>query len=213
MVVRRALVELALRAYPRYFRDAYRSQILNDVEEGNARPFPAALNLFCSGLNMRCDLFFRDCAYAVRRLSKMPSLVAIVSLTFALGIGANVAVFSILNTVLLKPLPYPNIDRLVVFRVRNAHQPGIGGSLSVPEVNDFSTQSRTLEFVAASSPDGATLTSAGKPRALLGYDITPPYFSALGVRPQLGRFFTESDERKGAAPVIISDGLWRSAFA
>lgn len=212
MIARRALIELALVAYPHDFRDAYRLQILSDVEEGDTHALGAALNLLLGGLSMRADLCMRDVIYALRRLRDMPIFVCVVAATFALGIGVNVAVFSILNTVLLKPLPYANVDRLVVFREHNAHQPGTGASLSVPEVGDFTAQSTALQFVSASSPDGATLTGQGKPKALLGYDVTPLYFSALGVRPRLGRFFTEADERKGVANAIISDTLWRGSF-
>ena len=205
-------IELALLAYPRDFRDAYRAQILNDIEEEHTAVASAAMNLLLSGLAMRGELFARDAGYALRRLRKMPLFAAIVAMTFALGIGANVAVFSILNTVVLRPLPYPNISRLVVFRDRNLRAPGIGSSLSVPELNDFIQQSKTLELLAASVPDGTTLTGLGKPKALLGQAITPQYFAALGVHPQLGRFFSEDDERKGVRNVIISDRLWRTAF-
>lgn len=209
MDARHLLVHIALAAYPRDFRASYRAQILNDFEESNAPPLGSALGLLLGGICMRADLFARDVRYALRRLWKMPLFAAIVAATFALGIGANVAVFSILNAVLLRPLPYPNVAKVVVMRVKNSHQPSMGTALSIPELNDFVTQSKTLSLLAASALDGMTLTGLGKPRALIGYDVTPNYFAALGVRPQLGRFFTEADERKGVSSIIISDRLWR----
>lgn len=213
MKTRRVPIQLALLAYPRDFRNAYRKQILNDLDEDEASAVRAAMNLFLCGLSLRTELFMRDAGYALRRLRKMPLFVCVVALTFALGIGANIAVFSILNAVVLRPLPYPKVSRLVVFHVRNASASGVGTSLSVPEVHDFATESKTLQNVAADSISGATLTGAGKPKALLGQDVTPAYFTALGVHPQLGRYFTEADERKGVRNVVISDRLWRTAFA
>ena len=213
MKTRRVPIQLALLAYPRDFRNAYRKQILNDLDEDEASAVQAAMNLFLCGLSLRAELFMRDASYALRRLRKMPLFVCVVALTFALGIGANIAVFSILNAVVLRPLPYPNVSRLVVFHVRSASASGVGTSLSVPEVHDFSTESKTLQNVAADSISAATLTGAGKPKALLGQDVTPAYFTALGVQPQLGRYFTEADERKGVRNVVISDRLWRTTFA
>jgi putative ABC transport system permease protein len=210
---RRIPVQLALLAYPRDFRNAYRKQIFNDLEESDTSPMWAAINLFLCGMALRGELFVRDASYAVRRLRKMPLFVCVVALTFALGIGANIAVFSILNAVVLRPLPYPNVSRLVAFQVRNVHTDTVGTALSIPEAHDFMTESKTLQYVAADSVSGATLTGAGKPKALLGLDVTPAYFTALGVRPQLGRYFTEADERKGLRNVVISDRLWRSTFS
>ncbi|HET6895854.1 MAG TPA: ABC transporter permease [Candidatus Baltobacteraceae bacterium] len=212
MNARRFLMHVALLAYPRDFRNAYRKQILNDLDEGQASPLSAAMNLLFCGLSLRAELFMRDASYALRRLRKMPLFVCIVALTFALGIGANIAVFSILDAVVLRPLPYPNVSRLVSFHQRNAHTGGVGTSLSIPEVHDFSTQSHTLELIAADTVSGATLTGAGKPKALLGEDVTPAFFAALGIHPQLGRFFTEADERKGVRNIVLSDRLWRTAF-
>jgi putative ABC transport system permease protein len=154
----------------------------------------------------------RDAAYALRRLHKMPLFVCIVAITFALGIGANIAVFSILNAVVLRPLPYPNIARLVAFKKRDAHTAGVGTAFSIPEIHDLAAQSKTLQFVAGDNVSGATLTGAGKPKALLGVDVTPSYFTALGLHPELGRFLTEADERKGVRSVVISDRLWRTSF-
>ncbi len=212
MNARRFPVHVALLAYPRDFRNAYRKQILNDLDEGQASPLSAAMNLLFCGMSLRGELFMRDASYALRRLRKMPLFVCIVALTFALGIGANIAVFSILNAVVLRPLPFPNVSRLVSFHQRNAHTGGVGTSLSIPEVHDFRAQSHTLELIAADTVSGATLTGAGKPKALLGEDVTPAFFSALGIHAQLGRFFTEADERKGVRNIVISDHLWRTAF-
>lgn len=209
---RRLLLDLALLAYPPDFRRVYRREILGDVEESNAPTTTAAFDIAASGLRMRLGLFANDVAYAARRLARMPLFVFIVSLTFALGIGANVAVFSVLNSVLLKPLPYSDPGRLVVFRYVNTKTSALAADLSVPEIADFGKQAGTLSDVGGVVRNQATLTGAGRPLALSGLDVTPPLFAALGVRPELGRFFTAADEAKGAHPIVISDRLWRSHF-
>jgi predicted permease len=161
---------------------------------------------------MRVGLFANDLSYAARRLCRLPLFVLVVALTFALGIGANVAVFTVLNSVLLKPLPYRDPGRLVVFRYVNTKTSMRGADLSVPELGDFATQSSTLGDVGGIVRDQATLTGIGKPVELAGLDVTPPVFSALGVQPELGRFFVAADEAHGVRHVVISDRLWRSRF-
>lgn len=209
----RLLLGFALLAYPPDFRKSFREQILSDVEESRAGSIAAALDIAANGWRMRIGLLANDLAYAARRLLRLPLFVVVVALTFALGIGANVAVFTVLNAVLLKPLPYADPGRLVVLRYVNTKTSQLGADLSVPELGDFGRQSRTLTNVGGVTGDQATLTGAEKPVALEGLDVTPPVFAALGSAPELGRFFTEADEAKGVHSVVISDRLWRSNFA
>lgn len=208
----RLLLSFALLAYPPDFRKSFHEQILSDVEESRVNSIAAAFDIGANGLRMRIGLLASDLAYAVRRLLRLPLFVAVVALTFALGIGANVAVFTVLNAVLLKPLPYVGPGRLVVFRYLNTKTSELGADLSVPELGDFGKQSSTLANVGGVVGDQATLTGTEKPVALQGLDVTPPVFAALGIAPELGRFFTESDEAKGVHSVVISDQLWRSSF-
>lgn len=135
------LLNVALLAYPADFRKVFRDQILADVEESRANPLVAALDVASNGLRMRAGLLAHDFSYAARRLWRLPLFVAVVALTFALGIGANVAVFTVLNSVLLKPLPYHDPGRLVAFRMVNTKTAALGADLSVPELGDFGKQS------------------------------------------------------------------------
>ena len=211
MSAARMLLEFALLAYPADFRAQFRADILADVEESGINPVAAAMDVAASGLRMRAELTAHDVAYAARRLRRMPLFVTIVALTFALGIGVNVAVFSILNAVLLRPLPYADAGNLVVFRFRNEETSQLGADISVPELQDFS-HARSFSDVGGVVRAQATLTGAGKPVMLAGADVTPPVFAALGIPPQLGRFLQASDERKGTHSVVLSDKVWRRDF-
>ncbi|MFY9886638.1 MAG: ABC transporter permease [Candidatus Cybelea sp.] len=208
----RFLLEVALFAYPADFRERFREQILSDVEESRAHSLAAALDIAGNGLRMRIGLLANDLVYAAQRLLRLPLFVGVVVITFALGIGANVAVFTVLNAVLLKPLPYHDPGRLVVFRYVNTKTAALGADLSVPELGDFGRQRAYLAEVGGVVRDQATLTGAEKPVAINGLDVTPPVFAALGIAPELGRFFAEADEARGAHSVVISDPLWRSYF-
>lgn len=208
----RFFLNVALLAYPADFRKVFRAQILGDVEESGARLAVAVLDIASNGLRMRIGLFANDLGYAARRLSRLPLFVGIVALTFALGIGANVAVFTVLGAVLLKPLPYRDPGQLVAFRYVNTKTSALAADLSVPELRDFGSQGTSLQDVGGVVRDQATLTGAARPTALGGLDVTPPVFAALGVSPELGRFFTEADEAPGIHHIVISDKLWRSNF-
>ena len=154
-----------------------------------------------------------DIRVAVRALVKRPGFSMVALLTIALGIGANAAMFSVVHAVLLKPLPYPNADRIV--RVRGAnlltHEPG---NLSPMDFLDLHDRTRRFTKLAAyNNFADATLTGAGEPERIAGTRVTAEFFSALGTPPALGRDFRADDDQPGVPRVaVLSDGFWRRRF-
>jgi len=207
--VQRFLLDLALFACPEDFRREYGDSILSDFEQDPLRIGEVLRDIVKSGIHMRFDNFARDLTFGLRRLRSSPLFVAIVVLTFAFGIGANVAVFSVLNAVLLKPLPFPNADRLVTLSIVDQRVGGGYGALSVPDVTDIRTRSTLLQSIGDETPDQATLTSNGKPLTIGGLAVTPAFVQALGVQARLGRMLDQRDERKGVRSIVVSDKIWR----
>ena len=153
----------------------------------------------------------QDLRYALRRLSAAPMFTAIAVLTLAIGIGANAAIFTVVNAVVLQPLPYAESDRLVgVF-----HQ-GQGGELAVmspPNFLDVRRLNRSLEDMAAIDESGFTLTGAGDPIRLEGASVSAGFFDVLRVRPILGRPFRADENESGKHKVVVlSHGLWVRRF-
>jgi predicted permease len=159
------------------------------------------------------DHFCQDIRYALRTLGKKPAFTAVAVLTLALGLGANTAIFSIVNAILLRPLPFPNPDRLVKIFFNN---PGLGMRdvvYSVPELDDLRNRSNVFEDVCTVGGGSVNLTGANQPQRLEFAVTHPNYFSMLGVTPQIGRLFGAQDFALGFAPVaVISDGLWRRSY-
>ena len=156
----------------------------------------------------------QDLRFAVRMMRKRPGFTAVVVLTLALGIGANTAIFSVVNAVLLKSLPYRNADRLV-WVAGNIRGGTSRASVSPPDYLDYRAQNTVFEEFAASLsvPFAVSLTGAGEPERLTGSLVTANYFRAFGVEPALGRAFGAEEERAGPAPVaVLSDGLWKRRF-
>jgi predicted permease len=155
----------------------------------------------------------QDVRYGLRMLVKKPTFTIVAVLTLALGVGANTAIFSIVNAVLLRPLPYPDPDRLVrVF----FNEPGVGlrdVRFSKPELDDLQTRSGVFEDVTPIFEGSEDVTGAGQPERVEGVNGSFTYFSMLGVTPQIGRLFGPQDFVRGfAAEAVISDGLWRRAY-
>ncbi len=155
----------------------------------------------------------QDVRYGLRMLVKKPTFTIVAVLTLALGVGANTAIFSIVNAVLLRSLPYPDPDRLVrVF----FNEPGVGlrdVRFSKPELDDLQTRSGVFEDVSPIFEGSEDLTGAGQPERVEGVNGSFSYFSMLGVTPQIGRLFGPQDFVPGfAAEAVISDGLWRRAY-
>jgi predicted permease len=161
----------------------------------------------------RMESFFQDVRFALRSFVKQPSFAVIAIATLALGIGANTAIFTIVNAVVLEPLPFPASDRLV--RI-TADLPGVGASdigVSPPELFDYRDRSGLFEEISGVYPIDANLTEVDVPERVEVLLVSPEYFSVLGVQPQLGRFFGPEDNHPGIAEVVvISDALWKRRF-
>ncbi|HYL73997.1 MAG TPA: ABC transporter permease [Bryobacteraceae bacterium] len=155
----------------------------------------------------------QDTRYALRMLRKSPLFTLIAILTLALGVGANTAIFSLVNAVLLRSLPFPEPDRLVRIYFNN---PGTGlrGVLySVPELDDLRNRAGVFEYVAGTERGSIDLTGGSEAQRLEMVTSSPNYFSMLGATPQIGRLFGPQDFTPGFAPsAVISDSLWRRNF-
>jgi predicted permease len=153
---------------------------------------------------------FQDIRYAARMLRRQPGFTIVAVLTLALGIGANTAVFTVVNGVLLRPLPYNDPDRLVVLLYG---RPGrLTPWFSPLNYRDVIRGTPTLQDAAAFTPSTANLTGSGEPERVEGASVSWNYFSVLGVTMRGGRGFVEADSSGDAGAVVIGDGLWRRYF-
>src|SRR5256885_6322476 len=156
-----------------------------------------------------------DLKYAFRMLIKAPVFAVIAILTLALGIGANSAIFSVIDTVLLRPLPFKNPDEIVDIWGRYANDGGkVRGNVhSYPDYVDLRDQSQSFVAMATYTRTGGTLSLVEDAKALEGLAITPEVFDVLGVQPMLGRGFTKEDAKnEGDRVVVLAYSLWTSAF-
>lgn len=155
---------------------------------------------------MRIDLL-----EAIRRLRRAPGFTAMTLLTLALGIGANSAMFSVIRTVLVEPLPYADPDRLVM--IWNAADLGGTTWLSIPEIESYRRDAASFERVAAWSEGDANLTGGDEPERVPAAQVTPDLFELLGVHPLLGRAFVPAEGLPGGdAVVVLGHGLWQRRF-
>ncbi len=155
---------------------------------------------------------YRDLKYSLRMLRKNPGFASVVIVTLALGIGANTAIFSFVNAVILNPLPFPDSSRLVVMSETNSS--GQPMSVSLLNFEDWRARAQSFEEIGGFRSESFNLTGAGAaPQRLSGRAATSNFFHILGVQPQLGRTFTAEDDKYGVPPtVLISDSLWRTTF-
>src|SRR5213080_1344628 len=154
------------------------------------------------------DTMFQDVRYAVRTLAKSPAFTEVAVLTLALGIGANTAIFSAVNTVLLKPLPYPGSDRLV--QVMSTGFRGMRFGVSFPDLHDLRALSQDFTGVAAVRTQRHNLTGAGDPRDVQAAAVTANLLDVLQLRPEIGHSFAPAEERTPLA--LLSHGLWVTSF-
>jgi len=153
----------------------------------------------------------QDARYGLRMLAKNPGFTAVVVLTLALGIGANTAIFSVVNGVLLSPLPFPNAKRVVSMFQDKPNFPK--GSISYPNFLDWQHDNRTFESIAAYRWADGSISGVGEPEEVKAQRVSATFFPILGVKPILGRNFSAEEDRRGANPtVIISEGLWKRKF-
>ena len=160
------------------------------------------------------DTIIKDLRYGFRSMLKRPGFTAIALLALALGIGANTAIFSLVNAVVLQPLPFENPDQLVFVwgNIRNASN---RASVAPPDYLDFRSQNKTFEEFAASGtrPTALNLTGVGEPERLSASNITGNYFQTLRVTPFIGRGFTLENEKPGQDQVaVLSYALWQKRF-
>jgi len=157
------------------------------------------------------ETLLQDVRFGLRMLRKNPGFTAVAVITLALGIGANTAIFSVIDGVLFNPVPFREPDRIMSVHSRMALFPHLG--VSYPNFLDWQRENRSFEQMAAWRMDDFALTGRGEPEMLKGEMVSSNFFSLLGVGPTLGREFRPEEDHLGAAPVaLISQGLWKRRF-
>jgi putative ABC transport system permease protein len=159
---------------------------------------------------------WKDLRYAVRMMLRQPGFTVVAVLTLGLGIGANSAIFSVVNAVLLKPLPYPSPEQLVMLwesKTESSLGSRFKGTASYPNFKDWREQNDSFADLAAYQQAGYSLAGKDAPERVTGTMVTPNFFDVIGVRPQAGRAFNEGEMQPGSTRVVIlSDALWRRSF-
>ena len=217
-----------LRLYPGEFRRRYGAAMLDFYRERRRRAGPGIwprllLDLVVSGAAERLrteprlsaeritvNTLLRDLRLSLRGLARTPGFTAVVLLTLALGIGANAAIFSVVDGVLLRPLPYPEPDRIVDLRHQEPY-----GSVSEPEFRDYRRDMKSLDRLAAYTGYDANLAGDQEPVRMKGARVSDGFFQVLGVAPLLGRIYAPDEEKpaQGPSPVIVlSEAVWRTRF-
>jgi predicted permease len=154
---------------------------------------------------------FQDVRYAFRQLGKARGFTTVAVLTLALGIGANSAIFSVVNAVVLNPLPFPHPDRLLSIFEQKPDFPR--GSISYPDFLDWQRENRAFRAIAAYRWADGSITGSGPAEEVSAQHVSATFFPILGVKPVLGRNFSADEDRRGANPtVLISEGLWKRKF-
>ena len=157
--------------------------------------------------------FLQDLKYALRMLRKNPAFTTVAILTLAVGIGANSAIFSVVNSVLLRPLPYRQPDQLVRVYSEFPTMQLKKFWLSPPELFDIQRDAKSWEAVGAWAPGGQNIGTDSEPLRVTAAAITRSMIDVLGVAPERGRNFSEEEDRNGGPQVaIISHGLWQKGF-
>ena len=159
--------------------------------------------------------FWQDLRYGARVLTKKPGFTVIAVITLALGMGANTAMFTVVNAVLLNPLPYPEPERLIRIYGNMLAVNMVNMSASVPEFTDYRQQTASFEQIAGHDDFSANLTPRdGEPERVEALAVTPEFFSVLSIEPQAGRVFSAEEAQDGRDDVVlISHDLWRRRFA
>ncbi|MFL5391341.1 MAG: ABC transporter permease [Myxococcales bacterium] len=211
-------LRILLYAYPRGFREQYGRDLadLYRDEYGSRGPvgfwLSVAFDALWNGTAARLSSVAQDVRYGARGLRQNPGFTIVVLLTLALGIGANTAIFSVIDGVLLRPLPYPGGDRIVHLR-QNIAKSDLNAGFSPLEVADYRAQATTLRGVVEHHSMYFTLLGRGEPRRVQTGVVSWQFFDVLGVRPILGRGFSADDEKPGVAPVVLlGNEFWHRAL-
>ena len=158
------------------------------------------------------DSLIQDIGFGLRTLRGNPGFSAAIILTLAIGIGANTALFSVIHAVLLRPLPFPDPDRLVFLSEASAEIPEM--YFSMANLSDFRAMNTVFTGIGASRRNGADLTGRGEPQRLNARDVSADFFPILGVKPLLGRFLSEDEDKVGSPRVVmLGEGFWEREFA
>ncbi|HEX6803430.1 MAG TPA: ABC transporter permease [Terriglobales bacterium] len=152
----------------------------------------------------------QDMRYGLRELRKSPAFAVVATITLALAIGANTAIFSVVNRVLLESAPFPHADRLMMVWGRNTARDPQPFPISGGVFTDWKQQNDVFQEIAASFDNEMTLTGSGEPRLVIAYDLTPNYFRILSVAPKMGRIFSDAEGQANAQVAVISDKFWRT---
>src|SRR4051812_9219667 len=158
----------------------------------------------------------RNLRHSIRALINQPLFSAVVIITCALGIGANTAVFSVINAVILKPLPFQQPNRLVLlcpYDPRTGADKIFESSVSYPDFVDWRTQNQVFDRVAVYTNESLTLTDGQQALQLQGQAVSADLFNLLGVQPAIGRTFLTKEDEPGSRVVILSNDLWKRRFA
>jgi putative ABC transport system permease protein len=159
------------------------------------------------------ETFLQDVRYGLRSLRKKPGFTLTAVIALALGIGANTAIFSVINGVLLRSLTYRDADNIVMVWERSFQMNRSQNSVSPANFLDWQKRSVSFQQIAATWDTRVNLTSAGEPEELLVQRVSADFFQVLGVPPQVGRWFVAEDDKQGANPVVIlSHALWQGRF-
>jgi putative ABC transport system permease protein len=217
--MRDRLFRFLLRLYPVDFRDEYGDEMVRFFRdrcrrEGTLKVSMEALpDLAITAWREYMDTLWKDLRYSIRTLRKSPGFTAAAVLTLALGIGANTAIFSVVNGVLLDPLPYKDPDKLVRLYEKRPEQGRLRQSVSAPDFLDWRRQQTAFESITAYVGASFTLSGEGSAELVRGTEVSPSYFHVLGVQPQIGRDFEPDEEAPGRDRVaILNHGLWQRRF-
>ncbi|MGH9936819.1 MAG: ABC transporter permease [Blastocatellia bacterium] len=161
------------------------------------------------------NTIWQDLRYGARMLLKNPGFTLVAVITLALGIGANTTIFSVINSLLLKPIPFPEADRLVLVWQSQVNDPKNRNIISAPNFWDWRRQNDVFANMAIfdSAGKGYNLSGGGEPERVSGVRVSAGFFDVLGVKPRLGRTFLPEEENVGKHQVVVmSNGLWRSRY-
>jgi predicted permease len=159
------------------------------------------------------ETFFQDIRYATRSLLRSPGFLAVVVLSLALGIGANSTIFSVINTLMYRPLPYVDPDRLTVIWATEPGRPDLREAPPIAEVIDWRAQNHVFTDIAlVSNTDSDAMSGIGEPETIEVQYATPNFFSLLGVQPILGRVFRDDEMQDQSQAILISDSFWKRKF-